>query len=371
MGNEAGIGFKISMFISSSSKKYEVRIENDASFFVRLLQTPNAFFVISKKVYELYPLLFQNIKQDDLLVLEGCEENKTIEVALAICDRMVGIPAKRNATLISVGGGSVQDVTGFVASVLYRGIHWIYVPTTLLSACDSCIGGKTSLNYMRYKNLLGTFYPPDAIFVWPGFFKTLSILDFKSGLGELVKFNIMSGADGLCAMETNLDHLINRDIKLLGQFVEKSLLFKKIFIEADEFDRGERVKLNFAHTFGHAIETVTDYQIPHGTAVAIGMIMANHISCRRGFLENSIRLRAEDLLLRIIDIDSSLLDRPVSVFLDAIRKDKKQTSEAITGVLITKFGKETELTVFSDIQIVEIESALNYFLTCYEAKKND
>ena len=213
-----------------------------------------------------------------MFVVEATEKNKVVDTALDICERITEIPAKRNATLISIGGGIIQDITGFVANVTYRGINWIFVPTTLLAACDSCIGGKTSLNYKKYKNLLGTFYPPDEIHICSEMFHTLTERDFKSGLGEVVKFNIMAGQNGLKNIEDNIDELLKRDDDKLLQFVNSSLLFKKDFIEEDEFDRGVRIHLNFAHTFGHAFETMSHYEIPHGTAVAMGTIVANRIS---------------------------------------------------------------------------------------------
>ena len=128
---------------------------------------------------------------------------------------MTGLAAKRNIHLVSFGGGIIQDVTGFVANVLYRGIYWSFVPTTLLAACDSCIGGKTSLNYKHYKNLLGTFYPPDYIYICSKFFKSLSQKDFESGLGEVVKFNIMFGEKGLNKIEGKIDYLLQRDPAVL------------------------------------------------------------------------------------------------------------------------------------------------------------
>ena len=138
---------------------------------------------------------------------------------------MTNIPAKRNAKLIAFGGGIVQDVTGFVANVLYRGIHWTFYPTTLLAACDSCIGGKTSLNYKKFKNLLGTFYPPDQIQICTPFFKSLSEKDFESGLGEVVKFNVMYGEKGIKMVEEYINLLLARDEKTLEEFVYNSLAF--------------------------------------------------------------------------------------------------------------------------------------------------
>ena len=181
------------MMIHSKTKDYAVIMEKDMGFLTGLIAEENTCFVIDRKVYELYKDLFMGILEERLYLLDALEENKTIDFVLSICEKMTAIPAKRNACLVSIGGGITQDITGFAANILYRGIRWIFVPTTLLAGCDSCIGGKTSLNYRKYKNLLGTFYPPDELHICPIFFDTLSERDFKSGLGEVIKFNLMKG----------------------------------------------------------------------------------------------------------------------------------------------------------------------------------
>lgn len=356
------------MKIQSRLKEYEVIFEPDTGFFTDLAGKENAQFVIDEKVYHLYEELFASIPSQRLILVEPLEQNKVIDTALEICQAITEIPAKRNATLISIGGGIIQDITGFVANITYRGIHWIFVPTTLLSACDSCIGGKTSLNYKKYKNLLGTFYPPDEIHICSRMFETLTEKDYESGLGEVVKFNIMAGMEGLCNIEDSMDDLLARKPDTVNRFVHTSLSFKKTFIEEDEFDRGERIKLNFAHTFGHAIEVITEYRIPHGTAVAIGMIMANHISRERGLLEQDVVSRSEEVLLKVIHIDAGLLDHPLEEYIRAIRKDKKQIDASLTAVLISSYGKKGELTVVHDVTEQEIEEAVKYFVELYVRK---
>ena len=352
------------MIIHSKFKDYDVRMEKDLSFFQSLFHTPHTEFVIDSEIYRLYRPCFEDIPAQRLFLLEATEEHKIVDTALEICEKMTDIPAKRNSHLVSVGGGIVQDVTGFVANILYRGIPWTFVPTTLLAACDSCIGGKTSLNYKKFKNLLGTFYPPDTIHISPAFFQTLSQRDYESGLGEVIKFNIMAGQDGLRNVETHIDALLARDDSCLDRFVTSSLAFKKEFIEIDEFDRGERIKLNFAHTFGHAIESVTQYRIPHGTAVAIGMIMANRIAEQRGMLSNDVARRSERVLLRVIHTDVDLREYSLEQFVGAMRKDKKQTGTNLTAVLMTDTAKD--LRVVHDIQVEEVTNALDYFAALYQ-----
>lgn len=350
------------MIIHSKFKDYEVVIEKNFSFFEKLVRLDNVQFIIDTKVYQLHEKCFEDIPKERLILLDATEENKVISTALDICEKMTEIPSKRNTYLVSVGGGIIQDITGFVANVLYRGIKWIFVPTTLLASCDSCIGGKTSLNYKKYKNLLGTFYPPDEIHICARFFDTLSERDYKSGLGEVIKFNIMAGQEGLSNIEENIVELLERQQAIIDRFVESSLLFKKEFIEVDEFDKGERIKLNFAHTFGHAIEVVSNYEIPHGTAVAIGMIMANSISVKRGILSKNRAVRSENVLLKAIDIDLSLLDVDLKQVIEAMRKDKKQTSSNLTAVLLSE---DNTLSLVQDIAIEEVQYAFEYFCKIY------
>jgi 3-dehydroquinate synthase len=345
------------MIIHSKFKDYKVDIVDDFSFFDELVNTSFSQFVIDSNVYCLYKQLFNEIYPERLIVLDSYESVKTIDTVLQICEKMTNIPAKRNTHLISIGGGIIQDITGFVASSLYRGINWTFVPTTLLAGCDSCIGGKTSLNFLKYKNLLGSFYPPDHIVICPSFFKTLTQKDFESGLGEVVKFNIMAGPDGLDYIEGELNNLLSRDDSSLKKCIENSLQFKKTFIEIDEFDRGERIKLNFAHTFGHGIETVTDYAIPHGTAVAMGMIMANHISLNRKMISEEFYFKCESILRRIIHIDFDFNVIDFDEYVKAVRKDKKQINDQITAVLLS--GDNRELKLVHDVQLSEISEAFS------------
>lgn len=346
------------MIIKSSTKDYQVNIYNNFDKAKSIEVDKNTFVVIDKILYGLYEKeLFSGIPEDQLYITEAIEENKTIETALAICEIMTNIPAKRNAKLISFGGGIVQDVTGFVANILYRGIHWTFYPTTLLAACDSCIGGKTSLNYKSFKNLLGTFYPPDEINICTPFFKTLSERDFQSGLGEVVKFNVMFGEQGIVNMENNIDALLRREDDKLEEFVESSLAFKKDFIEEDEFDRGVRIHLNFAHTFGHAFETMSHYAIPHGTAVAMGTIVANRISLSRGWLTEDKVFRVEQILWKIIHIDAKHIQVDMDEVISAIHKDKKQVGKELTAVLMKD---DMKLQIVHDVKRDEIEEAITY-----------
>ena len=321
------------MKIKAAIKTYEVTFEQDTSFLRELAQVPNAYYVIDKNVWDNYREDLADIPQEALYLLDAVEEHKVIETALHICESMVQMNAKRNAHLISIGGGITQDVTGFSANILYRGIAWTFVPTTLLAACDSCIGGKTSLNYKSYKNLLGTFYPPDVIHVCPQFFKTLTKKDLESGLGEVVKFNVMGGPQTLASIEESLPKLLALEPAAVNEFVHNSLDYKRGIIEEDEFDGGKRVLLNFAHTFGHAYEVSSEYEIPHGSAVALGMVSADAVSKSRGMLGDDLDGRVRTLVREIMPAYDPALIKD-DVVLAAIRKDKKQVGKQLTAVLL-------------------------------------
>lgn len=321
------------MIVHASIKDYEVRFEDSFENVAAALAEGAPFVVVDRRVHALYPHLFEAVASDRLFLLDAVEEKKVVDSALDICRAMAAMGAKRNARLVSVGGGITQDVTGFAANILYRGIAWVFVPTTLLAACDSCIGGKTSLNFEGYKNLLGTFYPPDRILIAPSFFETLSEADLASGLGEVVKFNVMGGSDALSELEASIDGLLALDPETVNRFVRRSLEFKRGIIEEDEFDGGRRVLLNFAHTFGHAFEASSSYAIPHGSAVALGMVAADAVSGSRGIMSEALAERVGALVRRIMPaFDSRLIDD--AAVLSAIRGDKKQTGDGITAVLL-------------------------------------
>ncbi|MEG1301010.1 MAG: hypothetical protein RSC93_09925 [Erysipelotrichaceae bacterium] len=347
------------MKIKSNIKDYEVKIEKNDDFLYDLHNIDNSLFVIDRNVYKLYYKYFSRIPNESMFLIDATEDNKTIETALKICDEFMKIPAKRNATMITIGGGICQDITGFAANILYRGVNWILVPTTLLSACDSCIGSKTSLNYKKYKNLLGTFYPPNELHIYSEFFKTLTDRDFQSGLGEVVKFNVMRGTSGINNLENKMQLLLNRDKETIDEFVLSSLEFKRPFIESDEFDKGNRISLNFAHTFGHAIESVSNYVIPHGTAVAIGMLMANYISERKGLISLKIRMRIEKLTVKIINVELRNQFFNEADIIEAMGNDKKRKGKKLAAVLLdSKF----DTIVHYDLENDDVISAINYIL---------
>lgn len=346
------------MEIQSRLKKYQVNFLVELKKIKEIAQQDNTFWVIDKNVFDLYSDSFPVFPANRLFLLNAIEQQKNMNTALAICEKMTIMPQKRNVHLVSIGGGIVQDITGFVASCLYRGIRWTFFPTTLLASCDSCIGGKSSLNYKGFKNLLGSFYPPDDIWIYSPFFRTLTERDYCSGLGEVVKFNVIAGEKAFTRMEIDMEDILNHDYLKLQKYVANSLQFKRKFIEEDEFDRGVRILLNFAHTFGHSYEVSSNYEIPHGSAVALGMLTANYISFKRGLLSKELLRRVETVckkILRIISWKDEIFT--FGKLMIAIHKDKKQTGENITAILL---DEKKGLSICCDVQEAEILEAVDY-----------
>jgi 3-dehydroquinate synthase len=237
----------------------------------------------------------------------------------------------RGGSLVAVGGGIVQDLGTFTASVYMRGVPWTYVPTTLMAMADSCIGGKSSLNVSGTKNLAGNIYPPAAVVVDPEFIASLSEEDVAAGLGEAVKIAFCGGA---AAFERYLHDAA--DMNNWEPLIEGVLLTKKRFIEVDEFDRGERRLLNFGHTFGHALEAATAFSVGHGVAVIVGMLAAS--SFRRlhladGATHRALREYCRSILERVPDLGSRLVDADLEVFRAAFLKDKKHPPDGLRLIL--------------------------------------
>lgn len=263
----------------------------------------------------------------DTIVIEATEENKSIEKTIPVIERLVQNRIRRDHTLIAIGGGIVQDITCFIASTLLRGIAWHFVPTTLLAQADSCIGSKSSINLGSTKNILGTFNPPRRVLIDTGFLRTLERKDIQSGIGEIIKVHAIDGIEAFNRLALDFDRL-SSDHATLVRYIRSALLIKRRFIEEDEFDVGIRNIFNYGHSFGHAIESATNYEIPHGIAVTIGMDMANHIAVQRGLLPSAHAHRMHAILRRNYQ-DYAGTPIAVEAMLAALMRDKKNTSAVL------------------------------------------
>lgn len=345
--------------IKSKIKNYYLSFTNDPSFLKRLISNNN-FLVVDKKIYNLYKKkLFEKVNPKTLLLLDAHEQTKTIPKVIKIYEDLLRKKVKRNFTLIAVGGGVIQDVVGFVASTLYRGINWIYIPTTLLAQADSCIGAKTSLNFKNFKNIIGTFYPPTEIYIFMDFLKTLSDIDLQNGLGEIIKLQIIGKEkNDLTALSQQIKKARSRNRSALLKLIKTSLLIKKIYIEDDEFDLGKRNLLNYGHTLAHALESTSGYKISHGIAVTVGMIYANVLSKERKMLDTSLFELINSYLL-LPNLSSVIFRRDYfdqDNLLLGTKKDKKRTSEGLSFILLSR---DFKLIKVNDVSTSEFWHALS------------
>ena len=211
-----------------------------------------------------------------VLWIEATEEAKSLEQTLPLFVALKDAGLGRSSRLTAIGGGVVQDIATFVASLFMRGIAWSYVPTTFLGMADSCLGGKSSINVGPYKNLIGNFHPPSRIEILPSFARTLPAVELAGGAAEAAKIAFCRGAATFSVYERLAEPVLRGDWQepQLAALLHATLALKQWFIEIDEFDQAERRLLNFGHTWGHALESATRFAIPHGLAVAIGMLAA-------------------------------------------------------------------------------------------------
>lgn len=243
--------------------------------------------IIDSKVADIYyKELASALESRSVLKIEAKEANKSIDRIPGYVTHLLDRGVRRNHRLTAIGGGIIQDITAFIAATLLRGLPWRFFPTTLLAQADSCIGSKSSINVGSYKNQMGTFTPPDEVAIATEVLRSLDDEDLRSGIGEMIKVHIISGQEDMKAIRQDYPRLFE-DQELLARYIFRSLEIKKSKIEADEFDRGERLVMNYGHSFGHAIETITDYRVPHGIAVTLGMDLANYMSCALGFIGES------------------------------------------------------------------------------------
>lgn len=228
-----------------------------------------------------------NNKNVYIFSLKSGEKSKSFSSYQKILNKLFELKFDRSDIVIAFGGGVVGDITGFSAATYMRGIKYIQIPTTLLAQVDSSVGGKTAINVAQGKNLVGAFYNPSLVIVSTYFLNTLSDEEFKSGLGEVVKYALIGNKKLRSIIERNSQQIIGREESVLKSIIEESIKTKSKIVTKDEKENGIRAILNFGHTFGHAIEAYKNYKgITHGAAITLGMVIASRISFYEGYIKN-------------------------------------------------------------------------------------
>ena len=237
------------MKIVSTIKNYEVS-------FCESLPLDEDYFIIDKKVYDLHRERLSSIDINKIYLVDADEKEKSFSRCANHIEKLISLGLRRGNIIAAIGGGIIQDLTGFVASIIYRGVDWNFYPTTLLSQCDSCIGGKTSINLSGSKNTVGNFNPPNKVILNERFLDTLAKQEIQSGLGEILKVMVI---DKKCRIESEEFLACVQNSKIKTSVLKSALEIKKEIIEKDEFDKGIRNVMNYGHTFGHAIESLTSF----------------------------------------------------------------------------------------------------------------
>jgi len=324
------------LIVNSYKGDYEVSIigKKDEKYLKKYIFkniSIDSFLIVDEKLIKLFPFIKNYWSYNNIISIKSCEKSKTLANCESVIKKLIRLGFKKNMTLVALGGGVIQDITSFTSSILFRGVDWIFVPTTLLSQSDSCIGSKNCINYDKTKNLLGTFYPPIKIFSFLSFLDTLSVNEIKSGIGEILHYYFVDNSNLLYEIKDNYDELIqNRN--LLEKHITQSLEIKKRMVEIDEFDKGERVVFNYGHTFGHALESISNFSITHGQAVTRGMDIANYISYKESKINYNTYKEYRKILEKNFP-EMKLNNNQIEKFIKLLKSDKKSYSGQIRCII--------------------------------------
>ncbi len=319
--------------IVKASKKYQITVDSSYNSFesevLPLIKGDKVAIITDDIVAPLYldqiKSLLSGKEVYDFIIKSG-EQSKNAENYICLVNQLASVGLSRKSTVIGLGGGVVGDLSAFIASTYMRGISYVAIPTSLLSMVDSSVGGKTGIDLDAGKNLLGTFYQPDAVYINTDFIKTLPKRELTSGLGEIMKYAFIS------------DRITPDDFKNVNyeDLIVKSLEIKKDIVERDEKESGERMLLNFGHTVGHAIEKLSNYTLSHGECVIKGMYYAIKSSYRLGFIDNKDKIEAINFLKSSGVLDE--VDFTSKQILSIMKRDKKADGDLVNFVFTKGFG---------------------------------
>lgn len=287
---------------------------------------------------EVYAVLKNHVKEISVFTFPAGEENKTLGTVESLYTYLIANKFERQDTLIALGGGVVGDLTGYTAATYLRGIDYIQIPTTLLSQVDSSIGGKTGVDFKKYKNMVGAFHMPKLVYMNLEVLLSLDERQFFAGMAEIIKHGLISDSSFFQWISSNVENIIKRDKKIMEEMIYKSCLIKKEIVELDPTEQGERALLNFGHTIGHAIEKRKNFQMLHGECVALGCVTAADISLERKLLQkeeyDNIKHLFTSFSLPIVTKNIS----PEEI-VEITKSDKKVEGGVVKFILLEKIGK--------------------------------
>lgn len=314
---------------------------------VRLFPHRSWVVVTAKPIARLYAEKLKSLAAlsvlNKMIVLPDGEKYKTLQTVEKIYQSLVRCKADRQTAIVVVGGGVVGDMGGFAAATYLRGIPFVQVPTTLLAQVDSSVGGKTGVDLMEGKNLVGAFYQPQWVAIDTDFLKTLSEREYLCGLAEVVKYGVIWDSDFFSYLEKNVSGLLARKNSILETVIQRSCAIKAEVVSKDEREGGLRAILNFGHTLGHAVETLTGYdKIKHGEGVACGMAFAARLSFARGLCPQTVSQRLEKLLVAL-GLPVTWPSFSKSQYARVMSVDKKASAGTINYVAVRNIGEAVML----------------------------
>jgi 3-dehydroquinate synthase len=308
-----------------------------------------------------YPLIKSILPVHELIKIEHGEENKNLQTCSFIWQKMTELELDRKALLVNIGGGVIGDMGGFCAATYKRGIDFIQIPTTLLSQVDASVGGKLGIDFQSFKNHIGVFQLPKAVFIYPDFLKTLSKQEIRSGYAEIIKHCLIKdGQEWKNLQRISKENLysLSFDLQLV---IKHSVEIKAQVVQEDPTEKGLRKVLNFGHTLGHAIETYflnTSKKMLHGEAIAVGMILEALLSLKKGFISQSEFNQIQQYIYSIFD-PISLLESDIKAIIPLTLQDKKNSHGKVKFSLLKSIGDCGFDFEISESEMREVLSTLN------------
>lgn len=302
---------------------------------------------------------FDGLEEAEVMLLPEGEENKVMEVCFQVWEALSEYGVGRRDLIINLGGGIVTDMGGFIASIYKRGVDFINIPTSLLGMVDASVGGKTGIDMGMYKNQLGVFANPKRVFVDLGFLNTLPSLELANGYAEMIKHGLIADKKHW----NNIKNLNPREDQLNSDWIVESIKIKNQIVIADPFEKSERKKLNFGHTFGHALEGMSlgwENPIPHGHAVALGMMAEAFISKERNFLSADAFEEIQKLITERFEM-LTFSDELVHPLFELMQNDKKNFDQKIKCVLLSGIGVsiiDQEITQEDVLKVIQFFETL-------------
>jgi 3-dehydroquinate synthase len=266
------------------------------------------------------------------------EQHKTLSMLLPVYDQFLSAKIERSTPILALGGGVIGDMTGFLAATILRGVPFVQVPTTLLAMVDASIGGKTGVDHAQGKNLIGAFHQPIAVFADPQTLATLPKDQLQSGLAECIKHDLIRDGEAFARLDGMIEPALKLDMAALTDLIAHNVAIKARVVEADPFEKGDRAHLNFGHTFGHAIESVSKFSYSHGQSIALGMCAAAYTSQKLGYAVDRERIVAT---IQKAGLPTNGLQLDPKRIFETMQFDKKVKSGKIRLVLLESIGRAT------------------------------